>query len=530
NLSSNSLSGSMPQSFARLTNLKELYLTSNSLTGNIPESIGNLTQLSILNLNGSGLTCPSDNAPCVAQQRLQSAFCRQCPSFCTTCIKPAPPPPSPSPGSTTASPPPPTASPASPPPPSTSTSDSGGLSAAAIAGIAVAAVASLMVLLIGMLLCWRRYKKERETAQKSATADGGDDAVLQVKTDSEGLAGSVAASHCTEYSLEEVLTATSNWASDNQLRSGAFGDVYKGVSPRDGTTLWAVKRAKLLEADFQREVRQMAEKNHPNIVRLLGFSIGGDMRTRPEQVLIYEFVPNGDLKMWMSEKAPFPLILMQRLDILIGVARGLAYLHSFGLVHRDIKPANILLGTNMQANIADFGLVRMEEGTTVGTTRVMGTPGYVDPIYSQTSKATRSTDVYSFGVLMLVVLTGRSPFGTDGGENVHILKWVEECISSDNPASLNDLSMDAPDDAVLRLAQLALSCTVERTASRPNMAGMANELQKIRDEVVGKEEPVAAAKVDDRAQEIKGLTSEDAHLHCIDKILEGDSFGDHSSA
>ncbi|CAI7776803.1 unnamed protein product, partial [Closterium sp. NIES-53] len=595
NLSSNSLSGSMPQSFARLTNLKELYLTSNSLTGNIPESIGNLTQLSILNLNGSGLTCPSDNAPCVAQQRLQSAFCRQCPSFCTTCIKPAPrepktsaqiflfqqlfslqmfsfsftatfkvlslhyktflrvsppclhlllslplpcpsplfpssAPPSPSPGSTTASPPPPTASPASPPPPSTSTSDSGGLSAAAIAGIAVAAVASLMVLLIGMLLCWRRYKKERETAQKSATADGGDDAVLQVKTDSEGLAGSVAASHCTEYSLEEVLTATSNWASDNQLRSGAFGDVYKGVSPRDGTTLWAVKRAKLLEADFQREVRQMAEKNHPNIVRLLGFSIGGDMRTRPEQVLIYEFVPNGDLKMWMSEKAPFPLILMQRLDILIGVARGLAYLHSFGLVHRDIKPANILLGTNMQANIADFGLVRMEEGTTVGTTRVMGTPGYVDPIYSQTSKATRSTDVYSFGVLMLVVLTGRSPFGTDGGENVHILKWVEECISSDNPASLNDLSMDAPDDAVLRLAQLALSCTVERTASRPNMAGMANELQKIRDEVVGKEEPVAAAKVDDRAQEIKGLTSEDAHLHCIDKILEGDSFGDHSSA
>ncbi|CAI7753310.1 unnamed protein product, partial [Closterium sp. NIES-54] len=85
--------------------------------------------------------------------------------------------------------------------------------------------------------------------------------------------------------------------------------------------------------------------------------------------------------------------------------------------------ANFLAHAIHQANIADFGLVRMEEGTTVGTTRVMGTPGYVDPIYSQTSKATRSTDVYSFGVLMLVVLTGRSPFGTDGGENVHILKW-----------------------------------------------------------------------------------------------------------
>ncbi|CAI7912843.1 unnamed protein product, partial [Closterium sp. NIES-53] len=219
-----------------------------------------------------------------------------------------------------------------------------------------------------------------------------------------GLVGSVAATHGTEYSLEEVFIATSNcsgmettnhlstlhptpplltlfiqniyrpggqrggnWASDNQLRSGAFGDVYKGVSPRNGTTLWAVKHAKLLEADFQRE---------------------------------------------------------PRLDILIGAARGFEYLHSFGLVHRDIKPANILLGEKMQAKVADFGLVRVEEGTTVGTTRVMGTPGYMDPIYSLTSKATRAIDVYSFGVLMLVVLTGRSPFGTNEGENVHILAWA----------------------------------------------------------------------------------------------------------
>ncbi|CAI7862094.1 unnamed protein product, partial [Closterium sp. NIES-54] len=167
----------------------------------------------------------------------------------------------------------------------------------------------------------------------------------------KGLAGSVAASHCTEYSLEEVLTATSNWASDNQLRSGAFGDVYKGVSPRDGTTLWAVKRAKLLDADFQREVRQMVDKNHPNIVRLLGFAVGGDMRTRPEQVLIYEFVSNGDLESWITKDAPSCLTFKQRMDILVGVARGLEYLHSFGLVHRDIKPANIILAPDMQASL-----------------------------------------------------------------------------------------------------------------------------------------------------------------------------------
>ncbi|GJP72771.1 hypothetical protein CLOP_g3516, partial [Closterium sp. NIES-67] len=133
------------------------------------------------------------------------------------------------------------------------------------------------------------------------------------------------------------------------------------------------------------------------------------LRTRPEQVLIYEYVPNGDLQRWINPEAASSLGLKQRLDILIGIARGFEYLHSFGLVHRDIKPANILISADMQAKIADFGLVRAGEGTTAGTTRIMGTPGYVDPAYSRTSKATTASDVYSFGVLMLVVLTGQPP-------------------------------------------------------------------------------------------------------------------------
>ncbi|GJP48867.1 hypothetical protein CLOM_g8142 [Closterium sp. NIES-68] len=324
------------------------------------------------------------------------------------------------------------------------------------------------------------------------------------------------------------MAATSNWSDDNKLKSGAFGDVYKGVSPRDGTTLWAVKRAKLLAADFQGEVRQMAGKNHPHIVRLLGFAVGGDMRTRPEQVLIYELAPNADLESWISSKAPFYLSLKQRLDILIGIARGLDYLHSFGLVHRDIKPANILLGESMQAKIADFGLVRAVEGSIVGISHVVGTPGYVDPVYTVTSKATTATDVYSFGVLMLVVLTGRSPSPMADGESNHILAWVEACLASDNPTRLKGLSMDAPDDAVLRLAQLALSCTVERTASRPSMEGIASELQGIRNEMAGKGELSAAGKVDKQAQEMKGAVSHTADLEFVDDLLQGESFKDQS--
>ncbi|CAI5471242.1 unnamed protein product [Closterium sp. Yama58-4] len=114
--------------------------------------------------------------------------------------------------------------------------------------------------------------------------------------------------------------------------------------------------------------------------------------------------------------------------------------------------------------------------------------------------------VCSFGVLMLVVLTGRSPHTTEGEKDGHILQWAENCISSKKTTPVKDLthlSMDAPDDAVLRLAQLALRCTVQRTASRPSMADIANELQGIRHEVVGKEELSAAIKVDAQAEEMR---------------------------
>ncbi|CAI5489936.1 unnamed protein product, partial [Closterium sp. Naga37s-1] len=173
------------------------------------------------------------------------------------------------------------------------------------------------------------------------------------------------------------------------------------------------------------------------------------------------------------------------------------------------------------AKIADFGLLKAGEGTAVRTTRVMGTPGYVDPIYSRTSKATTATDVYSFGVLMLVVLTGRSPHTGDGERNGHILRWADDCISSKRTDPLKDPSMDAPDDAVLRLAQLALRCTVQRTASRPNMADIANELQGIRHEVVGKEELSAAVKVDEQAEGMRSGTSYPNNLAAMLQAIKG---------
>ncbi|CAI7753443.1 unnamed protein product, partial [Closterium sp. NIES-54] len=178
-----------------------------------------------------------------------------------------------------------------------------------------------------------------------------------------------------------------------------------------------------------------------------------------------------------------------------------------------------------QAKIADFGLVRIGEGTSVSTTRVMGTPGYVDPAYFSTCKATTASDMYSFGVLILVVFTGRPPFVEADEEGQLITKWASDCLSSGDLASLNHPTMDAPADAVLRVAQLALTCTTERTAARPSMAHIANELQAIREEVVGKEVLSAAVKVDAQVQErevVANVLSLDEQLQILDyNLAEG---------
>ncbi|CAI5459760.1 unnamed protein product [Closterium sp. Yama58-4] len=476
-LHDNNLSGPIPTSIGdSLLYLEELNLFNNDFSGAIPPSIGNLFDLQTFTTWGTSLTCPVDYTSCVQQQIAETAFCRKCPSFCTTCLELTAAPPAPSPNSSSIS-----------QYDSATSGGASGLSLGGIIGIVVAGGGGAAAAAAAAVLRYLRHKRQQKATDIPLAS----------------MAGSWAALHSTEFSLAEVEAATNNWAAANQLGSGAFGDVFKGVSPLDGVTEWAVKRAKLLHVDFQREVQQMADKNHPNIVRLLGFAVGGDMRTRPEQVLIYEFEPNGDLEKWLnSTKAPFSLTLPQWLGILIGAARGLEYLHSFDFVHRDIKPANILVSADMQAKIADFGLVRMGEGTTVGSTRVMGTPGYVDPVYSRTNKATTATDVYSFGVLILVVLTGRSPIAEAGGERTHILHWVEDCLAKGSDLScLKNPCVDVSEEVLLRLTQLAVSCTVGRTASRPTMGDIANELQAIRNEVAGKEEVSAAVKVDEEVVE-----------------------------
>ncbi|CAI5489071.1 unnamed protein product [Closterium sp. Naga37s-1] len=239
-------------------------------------------------------------------------------------------------------------------------------------------------------------------------------------------------------------------------------------------------------------VEQMASKHHPHLVRLLGYCVHMDARTEQhEQIVVYEFMPSGDLQSCMPA---YPVDAPEkggecgrvgsagrvgrvrgmghwkemaccavrhgrhtgaRVQVLLGVARGLQYLHSFGIVHRDIKPANILLDAHMTANVADFGLVRMGNESTGDTTRILGTPGYVDPAYSKSRKAAPSNDVYSYGIVMLELFTSQRAILREGDHNINIRQWGPARTRIAAPLAQQDLA-HARQHAQARHAQRVL--------------------------------------------------------------------------
>ncbi|CAI5934431.1 unnamed protein product [Closterium sp. NIES-65] len=248
----------------------------------------------------------------------------------------------------------------------------------------------------------------------------------------------------------------------------------------------------------------MATKSHPNLVRLLGYCFDMSYEAeRMEQIVVDEFMANGDLDRWIGPDAPHPLTMQQRLAILMGMVRGLDYLHGFSIVHRDIKPANVLLDARMHAKLAVFGLVRLGDGTSVAATRVMGTPGYVDPTYYRSHKAAPKADMHSFGVVMLAVITAAASL-----------------VAVGDVAALKDPHLQAPDDLVLCMARLALTCTAMPTASRPGMSRVLAELLLLKEEFYGEDEDRMAARID---HEIESSEQVDFSLELAD--IEGIQHG-----
>ncbi|XP_043708700.1 putative proline-rich receptor-like protein kinase PERK6 [Telopea speciosissima] len=216
------------------------------------------------------------------------------------------------------------------------------------------------------------------------------------------------------FSYDELAAATNGFSQANLLGQGGFGYVHKGVLAGSGTVV-AVKSLKSGsgqgEREFQAEVDIISRVHHRHLVSLVGYCIAGGQR-----MLVYEFVPNKTLEYHLHGPNRPVMDWATRLRIAVGSAKGLAYLHEDchpRIIHRDIKAANILLDDNFEAMVADFGLAKLSsDNFTHVSTRVMGTFGYLAPEYASSGKLTDKSDVFSFGVMLLELITGRRPVDT----------------------------------------------------------------------------------------------------------------------
>ncbi|KAK1386295.1 putative leucine-rich repeat receptor-like protein kinase [Heracleum sosnowskyi] len=285
------------------------------------------------------------------------------------------------------------------------------------------------------------------------------------------------------FSYEELKKCTNNFSEANNIGSGGYGMVYRGLLP--GGLLVAIKRATQGSSqgglEFKTEIELLSRVHHKNVVSLVGFCF-----EQSEQMLIYEFIPNGTLKESLSGKSGIRLDWTRRLRIALGTARGLQYLHDLAdppIIHRDVKTNNILLDGNLNAKVADFGLSKLMGDTEKGhvTTQVKGTMGYLDPEYYMTQQLTEKSDVYSYGVVLLELLTAKSPI--DKGK--YIVREVKQVM--DKTKDLYNLSeVIDPEIAfghelkgVERFVELALNCVEEIGANRPDMSDIVKELESI---------------------------------------------------
>ncbi|KAH7287884.1 hypothetical protein KP509_31G001900 [Ceratopteris richardii] len=232
------------------------------------------------------------------------------------------------------------------------------------------------------------------------------------------------------FTVAELAKSTSNFSSACKIGEGGFGVVYKGKL-KDGTCV-AIKRANkdnvgtAQKSQFESEVNLLANVEHLNLVRLIGYSTD-----KGERILVEEYVANGNLRQHLDGEFKVVLDMSQRLDIAIDVAHALTYLHLYTdqpIIHRDIKSSNILITENFHAKVADFGFSRAgptESGATHVVTKIKGTFGYLDPEYMKTYKLTTKSDVFAFGILLVELITGRRPI--EQSKDLHeriTVRWV----------------------------------------------------------------------------------------------------------
>ncbi|XP_047944514.1 G-type lectin S-receptor-like serine/threonine-protein kinase SD1-1 isoform X1 [Salvia hispanica] len=307
--------------------------------------------------------------------------------------------------------------------------------------------------------------------------------VLDFGIDVDYVVGMFSATHVKDaelpfFSLSTVLKATDNFSDKNKLGEGGFGPVYMGVL-KDGHEI-AVKRLSKTSTqgvnELRNEVALISKLQHRNLVRTLGFCAQGD-----EYMLVYEYMPNYSLDLTLFDQEKSRLLDWQkRFNIINGIAKGLLYLHQdsrLRIIHRDLKASNILLDADMIPKISDFGLARSFGGnqTEAQTRRVVGTYGYMSPEYAIDGLFSVKSDVFSFGVLVLEIVSGNRNRGfLLKDHNLNLLGHAWSLYKEDSLRKLVDPCLDEAFDLgqVERTIHVGLLCVQNSPDDRPSMSSV----------------------------------------------------------
>ncbi|KAG6400513.1 hypothetical protein SASPL_137350 [Salvia splendens] len=297
------------------------------------------------------------------------------------------------------------------------------------------------------------------------------------------------------FTFSELRQATNNFSRLLKIGEGGFGSVYKGtIKPVEGKADPTVVAIKKLNRDgfqghkqWEAEVQFLGVVEHSNLVKLIGYcAVDGERGI--QRLLVYEYMPNKSLEDHLFNKVYPPLSWDARLQIVLGAGQGLAYLHEeleIQVIYRDFKSSNVLLDDKFKAKLSDFGLAR--EGPKAGhshvSTAVVGTYGYAAPDYIETGHLTSKSDVWSFGVVLYEILTGRRSLERDRPKSEQkLLEWVKQYPADSKKFGIildqrlqNDYSLSA----ARKIAKLADACLVKSAKDRPKMSNVVETLKQI---------------------------------------------------
>uniref|UniRef100_A0A0D3FED6 non-specific serine/threonine protein kinase n=1 Tax=Oryza barthii TaxID=65489 RepID=A0A0D3FED6_9ORYZ len=306
----------------------------------------------------------------------------------------------------------------------------------------------------------------------------------------------LSSSNLKAFSFNDLRNATKNFRPDSLLGEGGFGHVYKGwidehtLAPSKPGSGMVVAVKKLKPEGFQghkewlTEVNYLGQLHHKNLVKLIGYCSDGDNR-----LLVYEFMPKGSLENHLFRRGADPLSWAIRLKVAIGAARGLSFLHDAEnqVIYRDFKASNILLDSEFNSKLSDFGLAKAGPtgDKTHVSTQVMGTHGYAAPEYIATGRLSAKADVYSFGVVLLELLTGRRALDkSKPGIEQNLVDWAKPHLGDKRRLYRvmdTKLGGQYPKKGAHAIANIALQCICNDAKMRPRMSEVLEELEQLQD-------------------------------------------------